>query len=206
MAYTPNNPNGQVVMASSAPVVLASDQTAISVTGTFFQATQPVSGTFWQTTQPVSLISVPSHAVTNAGTFAVQAALDAGVNLLGRVSASNETSTVYNGTTALTPRFAFANIAASTTDGNIVTTVAGKKIRVLQILAVAGATATNLTFNSKPAGAGTAISPLMANGVNGGEVLPYSPVGWFETVSGEGLTVTTESGATTGILVCYVEV
>lgn len=43
------------------------------VTGTFWQATQPVSGTFWQATQPVSLASVPSHAVTNAGTFAVQA-------------------------------------------------------------------------------------------------------------------------------------
>lgn len=34
--------------------------------------TQPVSGTFWQATQPVSIASVPSHAVTNAGTFAVQ--------------------------------------------------------------------------------------------------------------------------------------
>ena len=31
-----------------------------------------VTGTFWQATQPVSLASVPSHAVTNAGTFAVQ--------------------------------------------------------------------------------------------------------------------------------------
>lgn len=35
-----------------------------------------VDGTFWQATQPVSLASVPSHAVTNAGTFAVQAAGD----------------------------------------------------------------------------------------------------------------------------------
>lgn len=33
-----------------------------------------VTGTFFQATQPVSLASVPSHAVTNAGTFAVQAA------------------------------------------------------------------------------------------------------------------------------------
>lgn len=32
----------------------------------------PVTGTFWQATQPVSLASVPSHAVTNAGTFATQ--------------------------------------------------------------------------------------------------------------------------------------
>lgn len=33
-----------------------------------------VTGTFWQATQPVSLASVPSHDVTNAGVFAVQAA------------------------------------------------------------------------------------------------------------------------------------
>ena len=57
---------GQVTMAGSLPVVLASDQSVI-----------PVTGTFWQATQPVSLASVPSHAVTNAGTFAVQATLQA---------------------------------------------------------------------------------------------------------------------------------
>lgn len=44
--------------------------TAWLVTGT--GGTFPVTGTFWQATQPVSLASVPSHAVTNAGTFAVQ--------------------------------------------------------------------------------------------------------------------------------------
>lgn len=44
--------------------------TALKVDGS--AVTQPVSGTFWQATQPVSLATVPSHAVTNAGTFAVQ--------------------------------------------------------------------------------------------------------------------------------------
>jgi hypothetical protein len=53
---------------------------SVAVTGTFWQATQPVSGTFWQATQPVSLASVPSHAVTNAGTFAVQATEADGAN------------------------------------------------------------------------------------------------------------------------------
>lgn len=47
-----------------------SGMTALTVDGS--GVTQPVSGTFWQATQPVSLASVPSHAVTNAGTFAVQ--------------------------------------------------------------------------------------------------------------------------------------
>lgn len=75
------------------------------VSGTFWQATQPVSGTFWQTTQPVSIASMPSTpvtgtfwqttqpvsltsttitgsvAVTNAGTFAVQAAQATAANL-----------------------------------------------------------------------------------------------------------------------------
>jgi hypothetical protein len=50
MAYKKSNANGQATMANSEPVVIASDQSAI----------------------PVSVASVPSHAVTNAGTFAVQ--------------------------------------------------------------------------------------------------------------------------------------
>jgi len=41
------------------------------VSGTFWQATQPVSGTFWQATQPVSLASVPTHAVSQSGTWTV---------------------------------------------------------------------------------------------------------------------------------------
>ena len=40
--------------AGTQRVVLASNQPAVAVTGTFYQATQPVSGTFWPTTQPVS--------------------------------------------------------------------------------------------------------------------------------------------------------
>jgi hypothetical protein len=49
-----------------------------------------VDGTFWQATQPVSLASVPSHPVTNAGTFAVQvsSALPTGANVIGAVTQS----------------------------------------------------------------------------------------------------------------------
>lgn len=57
MAFSPNNQNGSATSANSSPVVIASDQATV----------------------PVSLASVPSHAVTNAGTFAVQAS--AGTNL-----------------------------------------------------------------------------------------------------------------------------
>lgn len=44
--------------------------------------TTAVTGTFWQATQPVSLASVPSHAVTNAGTFVVQTQDGSGNNLV----------------------------------------------------------------------------------------------------------------------------
>lgn len=101
---------------------------------------------------------------------------------------------------------AIANVAASQTDAVVIPAVGGKKIRVLWVYALAGGTATNLTFNSKPVGAGVAISPLLANGANGGEVLSPNPYGWFETKTSEALTVTTGAGATTGIGVGYVEV
>src|SRR6202041_3532145 len=52
--------HGQAVSASSVPVVIASDQSAI-----------PVTGTFWQATQPVSAASLPLP--TGAATAANQA-------------------------------------------------------------------------------------------------------------------------------------
>ncbi len=127
------------------------------------------------------------------------------VNSDGSLPVAFTGSAYYDGGVALTPAYAFANVAASQTDSSIVTATAAKVIRVLQVAFVAGATATNITFNTKPTGAGSAISPLFADAGNGGVVLPYSPVGWFETGSGEGLTVTTGAGATTGILVTYVK-
>lgn len=104
-----------------------------------------------------------------------------------------------------TIKFAVANVTASQTDSSLISAVASKRIRVHQVALVSGGTATNVTFNTKPAGSGTAISPVFANGANGGFVLPYSAAGWFDTNNGEGLTVTTGAGATTGILVGYTE-
>lgn len=101
---------------------------------------------------------------------------------------------------------AFANISASTTDGPLISAVASKAIRIVQFQMVAGATATNVTFNTKPTGAGSAISPLYANGANGGAIANYNPEGWFTTTPGQGLTATTGSGSTVGILVGYVTI
>lgn len=59
----------QVDVLTMPTVTISDGGGAITVDGTV-----AVTGTFWQATQPVSLASVPSHDVTNAGTFAVQAA------------------------------------------------------------------------------------------------------------------------------------
>lgn len=150
------------------------------------------------------LEALPAGA-NNIGSVNIGAAIPAGTNRIGGAYAVSGQIIDENGI-VLTVKRAFANIAASTTDGSVIAAVTSKKLRILAVYAQCGATATNLTFNSKPAGAGTAISPTMQNGANGGEVLPQNSYGWFETVAGEGLTVTTGAGSQTGILVQYIEV
>ena len=103
----------------------------------------------------------------------------------------------------VSPSYALANVGASSTDAAIGAAVSGKKLRVLAAAFVCGATATTATFNSKGSGAGTAISMQFQNAANGGAVLPLNRLGWFETISGEALTLTTGAGSTTGVQVVY---
>lgn len=106
----------------------------------------------------------------------------------------------------LTVKRAFANVNASQTDAAIIAAVTAKKLRILWIIALCDATATAFTLNSKGAGAGTAISSAIPNGANGGELAAVNPFGYFETASGEGLSVTTGAGSATGFNVGYIEV
>lgn len=99
----------------------------------------------------------------------------------------------------------FANIAASQTDGAVVAAIAAKIIRVLAVIISAGATPSTVIFNTKPAGAHTAISMTFQPAANGGAVLPFCAAGWFDTASGDALTATTGAGGTTGIQVVYAQ-
>lgn len=99
---------------------------------------------------------------------------------------------------------AYDTIAASATDSSLVAAVAGKKIRVLAVVINQGdTTPSSVTFNSKSGGAGTAIYPALKAAANGGFVIPENPGGWFETNAGEGLSVTTGAGSTTGISITF---
>lgn len=96
-------------------------------------------------------------------------------------------------------RFNSLAIAASTTDGAIVSGVAGKKVRITSLLVVPGS-ATTVTVNSKGAGAGTALTPALAAVT----VLPPNSDGWFESNIGEGISVSTSTGAASAVTINYV--
>jgi len=182
---------------------------------------QPVSATSWPLPTGASTEATLAAIKNTDGVKKITDPLPAGNNNIGDVdvitqparsattdsiTAKIATDAIHNGLTPLTPKYAFANVAPGTADGVIVSAVTGKKIRVLAAVFVCGATATDCTFRSKPAGTGTAISCLFANAANGGAALPFNPVGWFETNVSEGLTLNTGSGASVGVQVAYVEV
>lgn len=155
---------------------------------------------------------VPHHKIDGTVAAAVTGTVDlaAGSQVVGSFAAVVEGAVPGDGLrvagTKLPVKRAKAAIASATTDGAIVAAVATKVLRVLAVILHCGGTATTVTFNSKGAGAGTAISQVFALAANQNVVLPHLPDGWFETTAGEGLTGTTGSGSTVGITVIYVEV
>ncbi len=118
------------------------------------------------------------------------------------IAAALQTDAIMNGATALTPKFFSESVTASDTDEELVAAVTSKKIRVLALVAQAGGTATDMTFES----GGSTRKHKIPAGANGGQALPFNPAGWFETAAGESLTVTTGSGSTCEISGVYVEV
>lgn len=91
-------------------------------------------------------------------------------------------------------------VAASQTDAILSDAVSGMRLRVLDIFAVSSS-ATPITFNSMASGSsGVAITQTFT--IAAGEPLNpgFNPHGWFDTYTGESLTVTTGSGAATEFL------
>jgi hypothetical protein len=70
---------------------------------------------------------------------------------------------------------------ATSGDNTLVAAVTGKRIRVLAILAVMTGTAVTIRFES--GAGGTALTGQMQPTQGGGFVLPFNPVGWFETAA-----------------------
>lgn len=96
-------------------------------------------------------------------------------------------------------RNAFDDVGASATDSALIAAVAGTKLRVHALIISCGGTPSTVVFNTKPGGSGVAISPIFNNSIS----IPDNQKGWFETNVGEGLSVSTGSGSTSGVLVIY---
>lgn len=80
---------GQATMANSTPVAIASNQSAIPVTGTFFQTTQPVSGTVTVTQATGANLHVAVDSLPSIPT---------GANTIGAISNTSFTATQATGT------------------------------------------------------------------------------------------------------------
>jgi hypothetical protein len=107
---------------------------------------------------------------------------------VSNVGAYSMTDLVYGGLTAYTPLF--ARIAASTA-GNT-TLVAGssnKKIRVLAMAAIASSAVNIIIIDGATSALFGSTTVPIALTANSGFVLPYNPVGWFETASTQPLIV-----------------
>lgn len=76
---------------------------------------------------------------------------------------------------------------ATSGDNELVAAVAGKKIRVLAMFAVMTGTAVTIRFES--GAGGTALTGQMQPSQGGGFVLPFNPIGWFETAAGQALNM-----------------
>jgi hypothetical protein len=154
-------------------------------------------------TTAISLMQVAKQisASVQAAATSLAAAIPAGTNLIGKVSASHETSTLYNGTTALTPKF--AKISCSSSGNNeIVAAVTGKKIRVIS-WDVSPSDAVNFKWRT----ASTDITGLYyAVNAGNGVSKPWNPLGYFETVSDEALNLNLSGAIAVGGSLVYVEV
>lgn len=198
-----------VVLAAGANIVgkVGIDQTT---DGTTNLVASKQSGA-WNVTNVSGTVSLPTGASTAAKQPALGTAGSASSDVITvqgiasgtpvRGAASTETSVVYNGATALTPKF--APIAASASGANsIVAAVTSKKIRVLAVDLIANG-AVNAKWRSATAADLTGLAYLVANA---GYVRPFSPTGWFETAAGEALTLDLSAAIAVGGCVVYVEV
>lgn len=135
------------------------------------------------------------------GTSTDGATVNLGTN--NDVVAAQRTDTIFeSATAAVTPKFAIID-AASSGDNTLVAGVSSKKIRVLSLYLVA-AGAVNVRFES--GASGTALSGQMNLTTNSGIVLPYNPLGHFETAAAALLNMELSGAVSVDGGLTYIEV
>ena len=112
------------------------------------------------------------------------------------------TSALYDGATSVTPKFAAID-AATSGDNTLVAAVTDKKIRVLSAFMISAGTV-NARFES--GAGGTAKTGQMNLVANSGFVLPFNPIGWFETAASALLNLELSGAVSVDGALTYVEV
>lgn len=143
-----------------------------------------------------------SMSVTVASDDPAYAALVSIRDATATVNVAQDTATIKNGSTSLTPKF--VAIAASSSGNNtILAAVTSKKIRVLAYNFISNGTV-NGKFQS--GASGTDLTGLKYCVANSGICAPFNPVGWFETASGTLLNLNLSAGIAVGGELVYIEV
>ena len=117
------------------------------------------------------------------------------------VIAAPDTSSLYSGTTVLTP--GFATISTSSSGSTIISGAStGKKIRVISYVIVANA-AVNVKFQSSTGS--TDVTGLFYLSANGGISGAYAPTGHFQTTTNsDNLIISLSSAVAVGGHITYV--
>lgn len=162
----------------------------------------PVSGTGTVSTLDavlalMSLLALP----TGAGTATASGRVNIANNQLP-IPMGLITDAIYNSNTALTPKFKVIDHAVSG-DNTLITAVTAKKLRVLSLFLISAGTV-NVRFESGTGG--TALTGQMNLVANAGFVLPFNPVGWFETASATLLNLELSGAVSVDGNLVYVEV
>jgi len=206
-------PAGAAADSSVNGVLVAQASTTAGQTGPLVQGACTTAAPTYTTakTEPLSLDTAGNlrtlaaqSGTWNVGTVtavtAITNALPAGTNLLGQASASAETSTVFNGTTAITPQFATI-VASASGATTIVSATAGKRIRVLRwSLSANGAVNAKWQSHVTPTDL-TGLHYMTQFSTAGGS---YCPVGLFQTVSGEALDINLSGAIAVGGELTYI--
>lgn len=119
-----------------------------------------------------------------------------------QVAGSAETNSIYQGVTALTPKFAVI-VASASGRTTVVGNVGGKKIRVLSYVLVSNGSV-NVKFQSANV-APTDKTGLLYLVANSGVAAAFNPVGHFESIAGEGIDINLSSASAVGGHLTYIE-
>lgn len=174
-----------IVTAESGGAVPVGPANPLDVQGTVTVGTLPALVAGSANIGDVDVVTIPAAARTT-----------------DTISVAQATDKIMNNLTELTPKF--AKITASSSGATtVVSAVTSKKIRVLSWTLVCNG-AVNVKWQSHVTP--TDLTGLHYFAANGGVEAPFSPVGHFETVSGEALDINLSGAVAVGGSLVYVEV